>query len=114
MCGTALDLFALADIPKNLREAQQLTVDVANRRERERDLDQFALFAGPDRLVVLDRFAAESPDTRLSCRRADVFRHDQLRGLSDRLSGGVAKEPFGGRIPEGNEAVQVFPNDGVF
>ena len=68
----------------------------------------------PDRFVVLQTFAAERLRRASGLLRPHVFRHDQLRVLSNRFSGRVAEEALGGGIPERDETLEGFSDDGVF
>ena len=110
----AFDRLAFADVSKNLRETDDLAGFVVNRRERERDIDRGAAFREPDRFVMLQTIAAQRLRTRAVCFRPHGFRHNQLRVLSNYLSGRVAKKALGCGVPERDETLEGLSDNGVF
>ena len=86
---------------------------IANRRDRQRDRDQRAVLAPPNRVEVLDAFAAaNAPEHHVLFGKA--IRRDQHRDrLPDGLVGGVAEQLLGAAIPGGDDAVEILADDRV-
>ena len=84
-----------------------------DRRNREGDVDQGVVAAAALGLVGVEALPGPHPGEDLVGFVLEVLRHQHRDVLADRLLGAVAVEPFGGRVPGGDDAVEVFAQDRV-
>ena len=104
---------AFGDVAGDLGGTHDLASFVSKGRDGQRDVDSRAIFALPNRLVVVDLLAGAN------LRENHVFLILQLRGnqhangLSDGLVCGVSEHSFRGSIPRHDRAVQVLADDGI-
>ena len=103
----------LADIVRDLGHADDLSGYRSDRRDAERDLDLSAVLVPPQGLVLLDCFTARYAAEDIAHLRAPVGRNDDVDVLADRFHSSISKQPFGGRIPCGDGAVEGLGDDGV-
>ena len=104
-------LLSRSDVARDLGGTDNSTGVVANRRDRQRNVDQTTVLAASDRFVVIDFYAASDAlqDGRhlvlaIGCR--------QNRDWStDHLLGSVAEEPFRGGVPAGDDAIKRLAHD---
>ena len=101
----------------NVADGFRCTDDRARRRPdrgyAERDLHRAAVLARALRFVLLDRFTPADPAQDVMHLRDPVGRNDQIDALADRFRRGISEQPFGGRIPAGDRAVEGLGDDGV-
>src|SRR3989442_3223507 len=72
-----------------------------------------AVSAEPPCLEMLHPFAAPDPFDNLNLFVRQIRRNDTHDGLSDHLLRGIAKHPFGSRIPARDDAFKVLGNNGI-
>ena len=79
----------------------------------QRNVQQRAVFAAADCFVVVDALAAPDAlqDARLFIEPTGRYEHGDR--LADRFRRCVTKEPHGPVIPTGDDAVEVFADDGI-
>jgi hypothetical protein len=103
----------LGDVARDLRGADDATLGVAHRRNRQRHLDQPSVLAAADGFVMLDELAAGDGREDLLFFGMEVCRHQQGDRLADHLLGHVTVKPLGAAVPADNQAVEVFAEDRV-
>jgi hypothetical protein len=104
---------AIADVPGDLGGADDGAVLRLDRRDRQRHRHERAVSAAADGLVVFDPFAASDAGQDLVFLLLPVVGDDATNGLADHLRFRKAEHPLGGRIPGGDDAVQILADDGI-
>ena len=104
---------ARGHVAGDLRGADDRAVFVPHRRHGERNVNQPAVLAAPDRLVVLD--ARAGPDALQDLRffALEMIGNDRGDRLADHFFGGISEQSLGARIPADDHAVEVLADDGV-
>ena len=72
-----------------------------------------AVLAQSHGLVILDRFAAADPAQHVAHLGPQFGRHDDIDVPAHGFRRAEPEQPFGGRIPAGDRAVERFGDDGV-
>src|SRR5262249_47918684 len=106
-------LFALGDVTRNLGCANHLAIRIQYRRDAERNVDKAAIFALADGLVVFDALPAPNAVEDLGLFILATIGDEQRDRFADHLLGGVAKQLLGSAVPAGDDAVEVFADNGV-
>jgi hypothetical protein len=108
-----LRLLALADIPGDLRCADDVARIVLDRRDRERNLDAPPVFATPLGLEVVDPLSRlEARDDLLFLGDA-IWRDDERDVAADSLLRGIAEQPLGAVVPGSDGSVERLAHDRV-
>ena len=105
--------FALGDVPRNRGYADDIAGAVPDRRDRERDIEQCAIFPPASRFVMFDSIAAAYPlqNARLFI---DAFGwHEDRDGALDNFVIGVAEYSLRRGVPGCDIAVEIFGEDRV-
>jgi hypothetical protein len=82
-------------------------------RHAHRDLQQAAVLALSDRLVVVDPIAHTDPAQNLIDLGVAIIRHEDRDVAADGLSGPEPVQTLGGGVPGQNGPVQALREDGV-
>src|SRR5579872_1200266 len=102
-----------SDVAGDGRRPDDLSLGIANRGDRDRDVQPASVFGDTDGFKVIDSFAATNlrqdvgDFVRLFCRREDGDR------FSDHLLGGVAVDALRALVPRSHDAVEVLTDDGI-
>src|SRR5262249_9621978 len=100
------------DVPGDLRGANDVTGEVLDGRNDQRDIDGRPILAAAPRFHF-DRLSSSNP------RQDHVFfgeplpRNDDRDRLADRFGRRVPEYPFGAAVPRGDNAIQVLADDGI-
>src|SRR5215204_2697802 len=108
-----LSALAAGNVAGDFGSANDGLLRIFEGRNGKGDVDESAVFALADGLVMLDGFstAYASNDVMLFVLSFAGYKHDD--GVPDDFVRGVAEETFGAAIPTGNDAVKVFGDNGV-
>src|SRR5579875_1593602 len=109
----ALGALLLGDVMGDFGRSDYVAGLVANRRNGDRDIDSLAVLSKAHSFKVVDAFAASESGKDASFVGGQFGRNDFYDGLADHLIGGISEEAFGGRVPAGHDALQVFADNGV-
>src|SRR5262249_38690749 len=104
---------APGDVARDLRGADDPPLDVANRRDRERDVEQAAVLAPADGFEVVDALAASDARENFGLFIEPVGRDQDGDRLSDHLCSLIAEQTLGALVPGGNHAVEIFADDRI-
>src|SRR5262245_23828074 len=105
--------FACTNIASNLGGANDHTCGIAQRRNRERNVNQGSILATPDGFVVAHVFAAPNALQDRSCLVLAIWRKQNQARLADNFFGPIAKHPFRALVPTLDNAVEVLTYDCV-
>ena len=108
-CGLPLG----ADVPDNLRGANQLSIGATHRRHAYRDVNRPPVLAQPDGLEMFDALAAA--DARKNCvlLGLTVFRDQDPHGTAEDLGGGISEHALRCAIPGLDGARQILRHNRV-
>ncbi len=103
----------LGDVAGDLRRPDDAALVVADRGDRQRDVEPAAVLGHADRLEVLDPLAAAEPLQDRALLVVPLRRDDQGDRPADGLLGRVAEEPLGPGVPRADDAVERLADDRV-
>ncbi len=109
----AVDELAFGDVAGDLGGTHDPALQVLDGRDGQRDVQQRAVLPHADGLEMVDAFTGADARDDLDLFRAPVLRNEHRDRLAQRFGFGVAEQSLGAGIPTGNDAVQVFTDDGV-
>src|ERR1700722_16489721 len=103
----------LADVPRDLRSSNDLSVGVPDRRHGQRNDDQAAFLSLPNRLELGGTPPSRDPGQNRSFFIMPVYWNHERDGLADRLFRRVAEDAFGAPVPACDHAIEVLAHDCV-
>ena len=103
----------MRDVACDLRRADDFTVGIEDRRDRQRHVDGAAALAEPNRLEVVDVITAADPVKNLLFFRQPVGWEEHGDRLADGLVGRVSEQSFGAGIPRQDFTLQALAEDGI-
>src|SRR5262245_15235567 len=106
--------FACTDIASNLRGTNDHTRAIAQRRNRERNVNQSSILTTPDSFVMAYVFAPPNPLQDQPFLVLTIWRKQEQDRLADDFFGRIAKHTFRALVPALDDAVEVFTYDCVF
>ena len=104
----------LCDVARDFRDAGDGAGAIANRRCRQRDVEQRAVAPPADGFVVLDAFTAADAPNDLGFLGLLLRRHDHRQRLADCRRRRKAEQTLGSLIPRGDRSVEVDAVDRRF
>src|SRR6516165_3399681 len=108
-----LSALARCDVAGDFRGADDSATFVAHRGNGERYVDQTAVLAAPNGLVVLNALAA--PDTLQDLRffAFEMMRDDRGDRFTDHFFRGISEQMLGARIPADDGALEILADDRI-
>src|SRR5580704_1115345 len=103
----------LADVPRDLRSSNDLSVGVPDRGHGQRNDNQAAIFALPNRLELVGTLPSPDPRQNRPFFVMPVYWNHDRDGLADRLFHRVAEDTFGAPVPACYHAIEVLAHDCV-
>ena len=103
----------LRHVPRHRRSADDLSVDVADRRDLQHDVQHDLVLPHPLRLVLLDFFAPPEPGQDLGEIVGEVRRCEQRDRAADGLLRGVAVHSLRAEVPGLDRSLDVLADDRV-
>ncbi|MGA2594043.1 MAG: hypothetical protein ABSH32_29420 [Bryobacteraceae bacterium] len=103
----------LRDIARNLRCANDFAVRIEYGRDSQRYLQELAILGAPYGFVVVHAPALSDLVKDSKHFVAAAGGRKNRYGLANGFLGGVAKNSFCRFIPGGNDAIEIFADDGV-
>src|ERR1700684_4115198 len=100
-----LGFLMFADIARDLRGADDGAVRIFDRRNTERNFNQAAVFANPNRFVMIDPLTTTDTIKDFWLLIVTIFRDEKHDRLADHLFGGIAEEPLRANVPTLDDAV---------
>ena len=99
---------AIGDVAGHLGGSDDVSGGVADRRHRQRNLQQASVFRAPHRFKMIDSLAAPYACKDVVLLGPSVARNYQRDVLADRFFCAVTENSLRGRIPRGDDALQRF------
>ena len=106
-------LLAARDVARHHGDADDRACPIADRPDRDGNVDRTAIFTPPDRFVILDAFSGRDPGENSIFLVLPVFRDQAAYRLADHLLFAIAKEPGCGLVPARDRAAGGGAYDGV-
>ena len=103
----------LGDVSRDLRRANDLSVGVPDGGHGQRNDNQTAIFALPNRLEMVGTLPSPDPRQNRSFFVMSVYWNHDRDGLANRLFRRVAEDTFGTPVPACDHAIEVFAHDRV-
>ena len=106
-------LLPLGDVTRNFRRANHDPVGIANRRDGQRDRKQRPILSAPNRLEMLDSFAAMNPGNDVVFLRLPIVGNDRSDRAADHFIGCITEDSLGCTIPRKHDAAEILADDGI-
>ena len=100
-------------VPRDRRGADDLSVDVADRRDLQHDVQHDLVLPHPVRLVLLDLLPAPEPLEDPGQVIGEIWRDEERDRAPDGLRGRVSIHPLCPSVPSQDRPVDVLADDGV-
>src|SRR5207237_10490317 len=97
-----IETLAFADVARNLRDLDDATGRILDRRDGDRDLDPPTVLADAFGLVVRHVLAAGDPAQDLLLLREELGWEEHRDRTADRFLRGISEHPLCGWIPRGD------------
>ena len=107
-------LLLRGDVPVNCRKTDESALFVCHRGHGNPNIYHRPVFPFPLGLVALDSYSSPDLTDNLFVLISPVRSSNQGYRLAEGFLLGVAEHSFCRRVPTGDDAVEVFGNDGVF
>src|SRR6516225_8821289 len=104
---------ARSHVAGDFRGADDRAVLVPHRRHGERNVNQPAVLAAPDGLVVLDAPAGRDAFQEPRFLALEMIWNNRGDRFTDHLFGGISEQAFGARIPADDESTEVLADDRI-
>src|SRR4029434_6024817 len=108
-----LRLLAPGDVASDFRCADRAACRILDGRNGQRYFQQRTIFTQADGFEMVHTFATLEPRENVRLFVLAVRRNEHRNGLADGFLGRVAEQTLRAFIPTGDNAVEVFANDGV-
>src|SRR5271166_4308243 len=105
--------FALGNVAGNFGRADDISAEVSDWRNGQRNIDQASVLALSDRLVMVDPLTAADAFEDSWFLVVAIGRNEHRHRLADRFLARIAEEALRASVPARDDAVDVFGNDGV-
>src|SRR5204863_4119141 len=108
-----LRLLALGDVARDLRGADNPARRVPDGRHGERDVEQAAILAAANGLVMVDALTAPNAVEYGGLLVVALGRYENGHGLANDLFALVAEEPLRRAVPAGDDAIEILADDRI-
>ncbi len=113
MLQLPFDLFALADVTRDRRNAYETTRSVTDSRDRHRDVNEAPVLASPDALVMLDALSRAQAPEHIRQFVIAIPRNEHRNVLPQHLLRGVAVEVLRSGVPTQNRPIKGLTDDRI-
>jgi hypothetical protein len=100
-------------VPRDLRDADDLPGFVSQRRHGQRNRHERAVLALPDRLEMRNTLAAPDPGQHFILFALPILGDDDADRTADRFLGRVAEQLLGTAVPRLDRAVEILAHDRI-
>src|SRR5581483_6423493 len=105
--------FALGDIAGDFRSTNDAAEAVTHGRHRQRNIEQRAVLAPADGLIVMNPLTRADPGENPRLLVEAIWREQDGDRPTDCLCRGIAEQSLGTIIPRRDDAIYIFGNDGI-
>ena len=109
----AFGFLAIGDVAGDLRCADDAPRAVAHRRDGQRNVQETAVLPPANGLIMVDTLAAPYAREDPGLLVFEAWRKKNGHGLADGLTGAIAEQPLGARIPGLDDPVQILADDRI-
>src|SRR5271170_6166284 len=100
--------FALGNVTRNFGRADDIAAEVSDWRNGQRDINEAAVLALSDGLVVVDPLTATDAFEDSGFFVVTIGRNEHSQRLADRFLARVAEETLRAAVPARDDAIDVF------
>jgi len=102
------------DVTRDRGGANDLAVDIAQRRNADRNIQSAPVFGQAQRFVVFDAHAARNLSQDFRDLMRTIIRHQHGNVLADHLFRRISVDAFRPAVPGGNRAIETLGQNGIF